>query len=355
MARLLSLLRPLAILAVAAVIAVLMLRSKPEIQPRQVEVPLPIVDAQTVDLANVPVTVVAYGNVTARRKLDLTAQVGGRILWQSESFEPGEIVDEGEVLLRIDATDYELALAEARQSLTSARLSLADAKALRQAARVDEAEATVAAAEARIARAERDLANTQIIAPYRAVIDEQLVEAGQFISIGTRLGRILGADRAEIRLSIPPQDIGFVDAARDGSVRILSSAENSNGEWDGSVARVEARLDAETRVFPVVVEVQDPLNAERHGSALRFGQFVRAEISGGRVPGSVILPQAALHGDNDVFLLSDGRLSRRSVDVARISDGGALVIGGLNPGEQVVTTRLDLMFEGMAVSLRDDG
>jgi RND family efflux transporter MFP subunit len=353
MARFLSLLRPVAILAVAAVIAVVMLRNKPQIEPRQVEVPLPIVEAQTIAIGEVPVTVVAYGNVTARRRLDLTAQVGGRILWQSPAFEPGEVVAAGDVLLRIDATDYELALAEARQSLTSARLSLADAKALRQAARVDEAEATVAAAQARIARAERDLANTEIVAPYAAVIDEQLVEEGQFVSIGTRLGHILGADRAEVRLSIPPQDIGFVDAA-GGDVTLASSAENSDATWRGTVARIEARLDAQTRVYPVVVEVEEPLNPVRHGTPLRFGQFVRAEIAGGRVPGAVILPQAALHGDDDVFLLEEGQLKRRSVEVARIGDGGALITGGLNSGERVVTTRLDLMFEGMGVELRND-
>lgn len=354
MARLFSLLRPLAILAVAVVVAVVMLRNKPQIQPRQVNVPLPAVDAQTIALGEVPVSVIAYGNVTARRKLDLTAQIGGRILWQSESFEPGEIVDAGETLLRIDPTDYELALAEARQSLTSARLALADAKALSQAARVDEAEATVAAAQARIARAERDLANTEIVAPYAAVIDEQLVEIGQFVGIGTRLGRILGADRAEVRLSIPPQDIGFIDEA-GGTVTLASSTDNFNATWQGTVARVEARVDAETRVIPVVVEVAEPLDRQRHAIPLRFGQFVRAEVSGAKVPNSVILPQAALHGDDDVFVLDEGVLRRRSVDVARIDDGGALITGGLRNAERVVTTRLDLMFEGMAVAPRDDG
>lgn len=353
MPRILRLLRPLAIIAVAIVVAIVMLRGKPKIEPRQVDAPLPIVKAQTIAIGEVPVTVVAYGNVTARRRLDLTAQVGGRIVWQAPNFEPGEVVAAGDVLLRIDPTDYELALAEARQSLSSARLSLADAKSLRQAARVDEAEATVAAAQARIARAERDLVNTEISAPYAAVIDEQLVEEGQFVSIGTRLGRILGADRAEVRLSIPPQDIAFIDAA-GGGVTLASSVENSDETWSGSVVRVEARLDSETRVFPVVVEVEDPLSRERHGTPLRFGQFVRAEVAGGLVPGAVTLPQAALHGDDDVFLLEGDQLTRRSVDVARISDGGALVTGGLENGERVVTTRLDLMFEGMAVELSND-
>jgi RND family efflux transporter MFP subunit len=354
MNRFLSLLRPVAIIVAAALVALVMLRSRPEIAPRDVEVPRPLVSVQRIQLDTVPVTVVAYGNVTAWRKLDLTAQVTGRILEQAPEFEPGEIVDAGYPLLRIDPTDYRLALAEARQSLTSAKLSLADAKALRQAARVDEAEATVAAAEARIARAERDLANTEVSAPYRAVVDEQLVEEGQYISVGTRLGRVLGADRAEVRLSIPPQDIGFIDASGGSSVTLTTGDANSDARWPARLARVEARIDADTRVFPIVVEVEDPLNTELHDTPLRFGQFVRAEIFGGTVANAVVIPQAALHGDDDVFLLEDGQLARRSVTVGRISEGGALVTDGLNTGDQVVTTRLDLMFEGMQVALIDD-
>ena len=187
MSRLISLIRPLAILAIALLVAVFMVKSRPQLEARSVTIPPPIVSVQTVVKGEQSVSVVAHGNVTAWRQLELTAQVVGEVLWKSERFEPGVVVEEGEPLLRIDPTDYELALAEAKQALSSAKLSLAEAKSLRQAARVEEAEASVAAAEVRILRAKRDLENTEIAAPYAAVVDEQTVELGQFISVGTRL------------------------------------------------------------------------------------------------------------------------------------------------------------------------
>ncbi|WP_439101362.1 efflux RND transporter periplasmic adaptor subunit, partial [Congregibacter sp.] len=220
MSRLITLVRPLAILALAAMAALLMVKSRPQLEARSVTIPPPVVAVQTVQRAEQEVSVVAYGNVTAWRQLELTAQVGGKVLWQSALFEPGIVVDEGEPLLRIDPTDYELALAEARQALSSAKLSLAEAKSLRQAARVEEAEASVAAAEVRIERAKRDLANTEILAPYRAVIDEQTVELGQFISVGTRLGRVLGAEKAEVRLPVPPQDVRFIQSTESAAVTL---------------------------------------------------------------------------------------------------------------------------------------
>lgn len=352
--RLPALLRPLAILAGAGLIAFLMLSSRQAPVPRSVDKPLPLVQAQTISRADLPVTIVAYGNVTAWRDLELTAQVTGRVLWASAAFEPGVVVAEEEPLIRIDATDYELALAEARQSLASAELALADAESLRQKARIEEAEATVVAARARIDRAQRDLDNTEIRVPYNAVIDSALVEVGQFISAGTQVGRILGSDRAEVRLPITQQDALLIDDSEEVPVTLSSRAGSRDLRWQGRLARIEARVDSETRVIPVVVEVPEPLNTARHDTALPFGLFARAEIVGRSVPDAVRIPQAALHGDDDVFLFVDGRLQRRAVTVERIREGQALVTDGLADGDRVVTTRLDLMFEGMEVDLTNE-
>ncbi|MEQ8515554.1 MAG: efflux RND transporter periplasmic adaptor subunit [Chromatocurvus sp.] len=349
-----ALLRPLAILAGAGVIVALMLSGRQPPVTRSVDKPLPLVQAQRISKADLPVTIIAHGNVSAWRKLELTAQVTGRVLWAAKEFEPGMVVSQGDPLLRIDPTDYELALAEAQQSLASAELSLADAESLQQKARVDEARATVVAAQARIARARRDLDNTEIRVPYNAVIDSALVEVGQFISAGTEVGRILGSDKAEVRLPLIQQDVLLINKGNDTRVTLTSDAGSRQLRWDGRLARIEARIDSETRVVPVVVEVADPLNTALHATALPFGLFVRAEIAGESVSDAVRIPQAALQGNSDVFLFVDGRLQRRSITVERLREGRALVTSGLDDGDRVVTTRLDLMFEGMEVDLANE-
>jgi RND family efflux transporter MFP subunit len=350
----LSLLRPAAILAFAGAVAMFMISTREELRARDVDAPVPLVEVLTVSRGPVPVTVTAHGNVRAARQLTLAAQVSGRILWKSERFEPGVIVGDGEPLLRIDDTDYRLALAEARQALASAELSLADARALRQAARVDEAEAAVAAAQARIARAERDLANTEVTAPYAAIIDTQLVELGQFISVGTQLGRVLGTDRAEVRLPITQQDIGFIDPELQRPVVLSTTVGGDTLAWEGTLRRIEGRVDDQTRVFPVIVSVAEPQNLALHRQPLPFGLFVKAEIPGREMMDAALIPQASLHGDSDVFLFENGALTRRTVHVARLADGKVLVTDGLADGDRVVTTRLDLMYEGMQVALLDD-
>jgi RND family efflux transporter MFP subunit len=295
--------------------------------------------------------------VTAWRELDLTAEVSGRVLWQSPAFRPGVVVAAGVPLLRIDPTDYQLALAEAEQALASAKLTLADAQVLKQSARVEESKAAVAAAEARKLRAQRDLANTEIVAPYAAVIDEQQAVLGQFITTGSVLGRILGTERAEVRLPILPQDIAFLEQTVGARVVLSAPAAPGGGlspQWEGRLARVEARVDPETRVIPVVVEVAAPLDTEQHAQPLPFGLFARVTLPGRALQDAVALPQTAVRGDDEVFLVEDGRLLIRKVVVARHQDGQALVTQGLSDGDHIVLTRLELMLEGMAVAVADD-
>ncbi len=349
-----ALLRPLAILAGAGIVAALMLGSRPEPVARSLDQPLPSVQVQTVRKTSVPISIIAHGTVRAWRELTLTAEVTGRVLWAWEGLEPGVVVKEDQLLLRVDPTDYELALAEARQALASAELSLADAQSLRQKARIEEAEATVAAARARIARARRDLDNTEIRAPYNAVVDSVQVESGQFISVGTQVARLLGSDRAEIRLPVIRDDALLIEQDESAPVTLSSDSGSRGSSWQGSVSRIEARVDSETRVVPVVVDVPRPLDTQRHGSPLPFGLFVRAEIQGRAVADAVEIPQAALHGDNAVFLFADGRLARQPVTVMRMHKGMALITEGLEDGDRVVTTRLELMFEGMQIALADD-
>jgi multidrug efflux pump subunit AcrA (membrane-fusion protein) len=263
--------------------------------------------------------------------------VTGRILWQSPDFEPGMLVDAGEPLLRIDPTDYELALAEAKQALASANCpSPMPRPCARPRAWTRPGNRRRGARTDRPRRARPR--NTEISAPYAAVIDEQRVEVGQFIARArgrAHPGRGQGRGptaRSRRRISALSTSTATPPSA------CTPSPASGSGAGRRRLARIEARVDEQTRVFPVVVEVEEPLNVNRTApAALR--PFVRAEIAGGSLTDAVRMPQSALHGDDDVFLFVDGQLQRRSVTVGRISDGNALVTADWKTATEVVTTR----------------
>ena len=137
---------PLGIVALAVAVALAMVNSRQPLAKAEAAPLLPKVRTVAVALGEVTPSIVAHGNVTARHELELVSEVSGRVEWIAPEFEPGQLVATGQVLVRIDAINYRLALAEARAALASASLTLADSRAVKRQAAIEEGELRVEAA-----------------------------------------------------------------------------------------------------------------------------------------------------------------------------------------------------------------
>jgi len=342
---------PLGIVLAAIVVAMLMVASREKLSPSDVAQPLPHVQAIDIALGDVPVFIVAHGNVRARHELELASEVTGRVEWVAPEFESGERVVAGTVLLRVDPTLYRLALAEAKAALVNANNTLADAKALKRTALMKESELNIEVARQRIAKAEQDLAYTRIRAPFEAVIDKKLVDFGQFINAGRTVARVLSSDTAEVSLPVKAAEVGLIDTSAD--VLLSAKIGEQQQQWQARILRIESRVDQQTRVIPVVVEVTLPYDISLHSYRLPLGLFVMATIPGKPISSAARLPISALQTGDTVFVLSNRVLQRRKIEIAFREGDSVVVNGGLENGDVVVTSRLEVMFEGMKVERSD--
>ena len=143
-----------------------------------------------------------------RSETDLIAEVSGRVVELSQSLVTGGFFKEGDVLLRIDPLDYEIALEQASAQVQRAVSELATARknyerqrnlSRRQSTsesleddarnRLQIAEAAQREAKARLAIAERDLERTVVKAPYDGRVRTEQVDLGQFLNRGSRLAK----------------------------------------------------------------------------------------------------------------------------------------------------------------------
>lgn len=353
-----SRLLPLLILSGSVAIAWLMISSRAELPRREAVLAIPVVETMTARPGPVPVTIYSRGTVTPRLEIELVSEVSGRVVWVAPEFLQGGPVREGDTLLRIDPIDYEVALSEAQAALASARLSLAEVQVVVKRAAIEEAEARVAAAEDRLRQAKVDLQNTEVRAPFNAIVDTKHVDLGQFVVTGAALMTLLGTDIAEVRLPVLPSDLPYLAYGRraDGSwhqATLTARFGKLEHRWEVRLVRLEKRVDEETRVSYVVAEVEQPYDESRHGRALTVGQFVEATIPGAAIDPAVRIPRTALHDSAYVFLVEEGRLKRRPVELLRRERDSAIVGQGLVGGEQVLLSRLDLMVEGMPVAVEE--
>ena len=363
---------PLVILVGAVVLGSLMVALRGEV-PRQPKVqPRPMVDVVTVSRGPVQLSIESQGTVQPKRRIELISEVTGRIVGVSEQLVNGGLVREGEVLLSIDPIDYQLAVAEAKAALADASLKLKEEQAefkrgtaykatnkqtntesLRQP-KLLQVQAQYDAAGERLRQAERDLENTKVKVPFDAIIDNKKIDLGQYVITGAVLMSLLGTDTAEIRLPMTANDIGFVapavlDSGVWPAVELRARLGKLKLSWQGRLVRSERRVDELTRVYYLVAEVDDPYGLHTDKTPLTVGLFVDATLEGVVVEEASELPRSALHLDRFIYLVKEGALLKREVEVLR-RDARSVVIGeGLEAGERVILTRLDLMVDGMPV------
>ncbi len=369
---------PVAILAVAALVVVALVSSRPQLETVPREVVPPPVRVLTVTPTEVDLGVRSQGSVIPVTEADLVSEVAGTIVWTAESFEVGGFFDAGEVLLRLDRRDYELALASARAALAQAGVALAREQAEAEVAREEweelgedgepgplvlrqpqlaEARAQVEAALANMRRAELDLERTAIPAPFAGRLRAKRVDRGEFVNRGVPLATIYAVDAAEVVLPVPDSELAFLDLPLGGELgdrgpRVLLRAQFAGGrhEWEGRVVRVGGEIDPATRMVNLIARVDDPYRASGDRPPLSVGLFVDAEVVGRSVESVFQVPRGALVGADRVWLVEDGRLVLRHVGILRADPEVVIVSDGLSAGDRISLTILESAVDGMRVT-----
>ena len=372
---------PLIIILVAFIIAAVMISSRQPPEQVPVETQPLLVDAKPVSPESVNFVVYSQGNVVPRHQTALSVQVSGRVVELSEKFMVGGIFKKGEVLITLEQDDYitdvNLAEAELAQAQAALEEEIARGKVaaeewstvrnvpppelgLRKPQLAKE-QANVKAAQAKLERAKRNLARTQIRAPYNGIVVERNIDLGQFVSAGTTVGTVYSTDTAEVRLPITDRDLMFVDLETQSTERseviIQATVGGQYRTWKGRLVRSEGVLDSMSRVIYAVVEVDDPyqFNAEGDLVPLRFGQFVEAQIMSHQSRELTVIPRSLLRLDNTVLTLNNDReIEITPVSIARTTSTEAYISEGLDDGVFIVTSAVVNPYNGMKVRLPGD-
>ncbi|MCG8590406.1 MAG: efflux RND transporter periplasmic adaptor subunit [Proteobacteria bacterium] len=370
---------PILVLAFGLLGMSAMIWARPTATPRAVEDKAPLVRIQTVVPGEQTFAVHAQGTVEPRTESDLVAEVGGRVRWVSGELGSGGFVEAGDELVRLDPADQRVALERARAAAERAasqhvhaqanlerRRTLTEGGVASQAV-LDDAEnaervaaASLREARAALAQAERDLERTRLRAPFTGRVREKLVDVGQYVTRGSVLARLYAVDYAEVRLAIPDRELAFLDlplgagvAPKEGpAVELTGQLAGRTHTWVGRIVRTEGAIDPRTRMVRAVARVEDPYGLTGDGGAppLAVGLFVDARIHGRQQADLIVLPRAAVRGEDQVAVVDSGeRLRLRRVAVARTGREQVWVRDGLDPGDRVCVSPLEIAVDGMRV------
>jgi len=373
-----KLIAPLLILALSAAIFLALVSNQPTLQTT-VKEPVPVaVRALEINTGPMQLSVNSEGNVQPSVETKLVAQVAGEVIEVSDSLVAGGDFSKGDILLRLDPRDYEIAVtryqaamsrAEAEQRFAAeeaARIKSLYGDELASIAELQNAERLLAVANAALTdaraalmRATVDLERTVFRAPFNGRVRGEDVDAGQFVAKGSMIATLYDTDRLQVRLPLADSQLAYLDAsyaqtglAGDTPANVLLTAAYAGDTqtWGAKLLRTEGDISVKSRFLHVIVEVTNTLSS--NGVRLPVGLFVDAAIEGRTMDNLVSVPRTALRPDNSVMIINErNQLEFRDVSIFKLSDSDVLISEGLVSGERISTSPLQFVVEGMPVTV----
>lgn len=335
------------------------------------------------------ITVSSQGSVQPRVVVALQTEVSGRVIEVSENFVVGGYFKKGDVLVRLDPRDYDLAVVRAEARVAEAQQLLMREEAEADLARKEweelgqgkdasplvlrepqlmEAQARLKSARADLSEARLNRERTEIKAPFNGRIIGKNFEVGQLITAGSggnpeTAAAIYDVDSLEVRLPLTDRQIALLDLplGMDSTdafpkVTMTTTFAGARHSWTGRIARTEGRIEPESRVLYAVAKPDHMMSDEASDPVpLTNGMFVEVEIEGRMFDNVVAIPREAVRQDGTVLVVgTDSLLHFRTATVLQSTRDTSYVLMDIADGERVCTSPLDTPTENMPVTVASD-
>lgn len=329
------------------------------------------------------ITVKAQGQVVAAREITLQARVSGQVVFLHPDLIPGGIIGKGEILLKIDDTDYQLNLRRQEDAYALAEADLRIEEGSQTVARQEwelitslnsdvdmssrdlalrkpqlaKAEARLKSAETALERARVDLERTIIRAPFNLIVRTENIDLGSEVSTATNLATLAATDVFWAEISVPVEKLAWFDLPtqeKKGSPVTIRARQQE--PFQGSIISLAPDLEKNGLMARLLVAIGDPLGLKNGRQPLLLGGFVEAEIAGHALANVYRIPRSALQ-ENDILRLIDGdsRLQLQPVTVAWRGLESVFVSQGLSSGDKVIVSSLAAPVSGMLLKVVDPG
>ncbi|MFP4636950.1 MAG: efflux RND transporter periplasmic adaptor subunit [Spirochaetaceae bacterium] len=292
------------------------------------------------------------GTIRGAREATVVSETQGVI--EELSFELGQEVDRGDVLVALDAETERLQMEQAERRMEAAELELRATERLAERGSSSPAElarvrASTAGARAEYERAHKQFRDRRITAPVagRIAAKNRAVGVGNYLSPNLEIGRIVDLDTLELEVSVGEGEISYLREGAPATVRIPSCPDLE--PQTAVVASVAAGSDPETGSFSVLLRWDNEC-----GERVRSGMTATATIEPAEAERVLVVPSSAVveaSGANYVFLADDGVARRREVEIGRRLGSVSEVTEGLSESDVVIITATSRLRDGDAVTV----
>jgi RND family efflux transporter MFP subunit len=303
------------------------------------------------------------GTLRPWREATVKAKVAGEL--QALTVREGDAVKQGQVIGRIDATDYRARLAgsDADVAAAAAALGVAEKNQSTQesllaknfisrnaydttAGNRDAAKARLDAARAAADVGRKALADTTLVAPLDGIVSARLAQAGERVAVDGRIVTIADISRLELAASVPAGE----------AARLAPGAAITLGVEGLDDVRIEGRIE---RINPAAAPGSRSIELyaliDNRDGRLRGGLYAQGQVAAGAPQDTLAVPASALReegGTQVLYVLVADKLQRRQVKTGIAVGGWVAITEGLAASERVVRYNLGPLKDGSTVRIR---
>ncbi|MBK1663503.1 efflux transporter periplasmic adaptor subunit [Rhodospirillum rubrum] len=301
-------------------------------------------------------TIPAVGTLRAINGVTVGAAVAGIV--ETISFESGQRVKKGDLLVRLDDGEERGELDAVRAQAELSRITASRARRLVQSAAgtratLDDAEAQLRVNLATIGQLEARVAKKTVTAPFDGVLGVRAVDLGEYVTAGQTLVDLQDLSVILADFSVSQKDLGRVAV---GAKLTLTTDAWPGRLFEGAIKAIAPKVDANTGMAVVEGRFDNP------DGALRPGMFAKLAVLRAEHQSVVTVPATAvtysLHGDALYVLKEAGEDGKVRVDRITVTTGvrrgdRVVVTAGLSAGQRVVTSGQVKLNDGSAVTVAD--
>ncbi len=353
----------------AAFLAKKIIDSKTRPKPRPAKV-VKTVFVDTVKNKTIPIKISANGNLIAKRRLELYAEVQGIFKGGSKLFKTGQTYRKGQSLIRIDASEYYASVQSAKSNLYNQitaimpdlrldypeiydkwQLYLNSFDMNKVTPKLPETSSekekyfitgrNIYTSYYNVKNLEQRLAKYTISAPFDGVLTEALVNEGTLIRQGQKLGEYIDTGVYEMEVAISKE---YADLLKVGKSVELSNLNKTKG-FNGTVTRINGRVDQATQTITAFIEVKEP--------SLKEGMYLEANLDAKKEENAIEIDRSLLQEGNKIFVVRDSILDLVNAHPIYFSDK-KVVLKGVPDGNLILNKPVPGAYAGMLVKIFRD-
>lgn len=309
-------------------------KKKPKPVPEKV---VKTVFTDTVVNGIVPIVIPANGNLTAKRRVEIYAEVQGVFRTGSKLFKPGQTYRKGESLIRIDAAEYYASVQSAKSNLynsiaaimpdlrldfpeyfpkwqsylTSFDLDKTTPKLPEMTSEKENFFITgrgIVSNYFNVKNLEQRLTKYSIRAPFSGILIEALVTEGSLIRNGQKLGEYIDPTAYEMEVALSKT---YANLLKVGEAVSLSNLEKTQA-YSGVVSRINGSIDATTQTITAFIEVKD--------SSLKEGMYLEANLNAKEETDAIEIDRNLILDGEQIYVVRDSILDVIDVKPVYFSD-----------------------------------